>query len=227
MRAPIHIAFTALAALVAALPAPAGTPEPAAAAAEATAPDGARALLEQYLDEVPRWQARFEQILRDANGRLVETSRGMVYIQRPNRFRWDYEAPFPQQIVADGDTLWVYDEDLEQVTARPLGSALETTPAALLGEAFDIDARFSVEELGEAEGMRWLRLQPREADGSYQAVILAFRDGQLARMQLDDSLGNTTVMLFTAEQREPAFPAGWFDFQPPEGADVIRAGEEP
>ena len=70
-------------------------------------------------------RARFLQTVFDEAGARLDESRGTVAFRRPYRFRWDYEAPEPQIIVADGENLWWYDADLEQVTVRPVDAALE------------------------------------------------------------------------------------------------------
>src|SRR5690606_39514238 len=59
-------------------------------------------VLDRFLDEVDTLEARFEQELFSADGRLAERQSGTLVLERPSRFRWHYSEPFEQLVVADG-----------------------------------------------------------------------------------------------------------------------------
>lgn len=178
--------------------------------------------LEQFLRGLDTYQAEFTQTLLNEDDQELETSHGTVYLERPGKFRWHYTDPYSQYLISDGHTLWVYDEDLEQVTIRDIDASLENTPAAILGGDLDIDKYYRVHELGrEADGADWMELVPRADDSQYRSVRLGFRDGQLVRMILFDSLGQMTDMRFSDSRRNPGLDETLFHFEPPDGVDVI------
>lgn len=197
----------------------------AQAAGAATAP------LDEFLKGLVSLKARFEQVLLDEEGVERERSRGMFYLSRPGRFRWDYESPYQQSIVADGQRVYVYDQDLEQVTVKPLQKALGSTPALLLDGEVNIEERFVVSPGAPAEGLVWLELVPREAraareSGGYAQIRLGFAGPRLKRMDLRDNLNQVTRIELKNAERNPSLDPSLFTFTPPEGVDVLDAEQD-
>ena len=191
------------------------------------ASDGdALARVERYLASVNTLSASFSQVVRNRDGQVVDRASGTLSVSRPNRFRWDYQQPYAQVIVADGRQLWLYDSDLEQVTVRALEQGLGSTPAMLLsgsGKVADAFTAVAVEQRGE---WTWCRLRPAQEGSDFEQVSLAFdRRGELAAMELRDKLGQTTVIEFGALRRNPPLDQRVFRFEPPPGADVIGRAE--
>jgi outer membrane lipoprotein carrier protein len=188
----------------------------------AAASADAVARIDAYLNSFRTLSAEFAQTVRSREGQPTERAAGTLALSRPDRFRWDYRQPYLQTIVADGERLWLYDSDLEQVTVRELESGLGSTPAMLLsgsGRVADAFESAGVERQGE---WTWCRLRPREAASDFDSVSLAFdARGELAGMELRDKLGQLTVIEFTAVRRDPSLDASLFRFTPPPGADVI------
>ena len=186
--------------------------------------------LENFLREVDSAQSGFTQVVTSPKraGETVarsKTSSGRFEFLRPNRFRFEYTKPFEQTIVADGQTLWLYDVDLNQVTARKQQEVLGSTPAALIAAGTDIKALTEVFDLKAApaqDGLEWLEAKPKAKDGQLQTVRVGFRQGQLAALDIADSLGQRSVLTFTQWQGNAPLKAERFRFQPPAGADVIR-----
>jgi outer membrane lipoprotein carrier protein len=186
--------------------------------------------LERFLQEVRSAQADFTQVVTSPKraGESVarsKTSRGRFEFQRPGRFRFDYARPFEQTIVADGETLWLHDVDLEQVTARRQQEVLGSTPAALIvaGTSLrELDTHFELQAAGRSEGLEWVQARPRQGDGQLQQVRVGFRQGELVRLEIDDSLGQRSVLSFSGWQLNPGVAASRFQFQPPAGVSVIR-----
>ena len=180
------------------------------------------ARVDAYLGSLRTLTADFAQVVRDRDGRIVDRASGTLSLSRPNRFRWDYAQPYVQTIVADGERLWLYDSDLEQVTVRALEAGLGSTPAMLLsgsGRVADAFESLGVERAGE---WTWYRLRPKQPGSDFESVGLAFGPkGELAAMELRDKLGQTTVIEFGRLRRNPALDAALFRFEPPPGADVI------
>jgi outer membrane lipoprotein carrier protein len=186
--------------------------------------------LENFLRDVDSAQSGFTQVVTSPKraGETTarsKTSSGRFEFLRPNRFRFEYTKPFEQTIVADGQTLWLYDVDLNQVTARKQQDVLGSTPAALIAAGTDLKALTEVFDLKAApaqDGVEWLEARPKAKDGQLQTVRVGFRQGQLAALEIADSLGQRSVLTFTQWQGNAPLKADRFRFQPPAGADVIR-----
>ncbi len=181
------------------------------------------ATLEHFYSGTRTLSGRFTQTVSDANGTVTEESQGQFAIQRPGRFRWDYQAPYEQTIVADGRELWVYEPDLDQVTVRPIDADNADAPGLLLSGAAFPARLFDV--TSEKDG--WLRLTPKQKDSGLGAVRLKLAGDSVQALQLEDGLGQTTKIELLDQQRNGALPAQRFTFKPPPGVDVIRALPQP
>lgn len=170
-------------------------------------------------------QADFEQTVEGSHFVNEPHSQGTFTIARPDRFRWHYQKPYQQLIVADGRKVWIYDPDLEQVTVRPMGASLGDTPAMLLSGGQPLEQNFTLKELGEKDGLAWVELRPKAEDVSFTRVQLGFGENGLQRMILEDSLGQTTRLDFSNVRRNQPVDAALFTFQAPPGVDVFNAGE--
>ena len=189
--------------------------------------------LEQFLREARSGQADFTQVIttpgRDGQPPRTKTQSGSFAFQRPGKFRFVYRKPFEQTIVADGQTLWLYDADINQVTARQQEQALGSTPAAIVTTASDLSTlqkTFDLASEPDQDGLQWVRATPKTRDTQIQSVRVAFKPAanapELAALEITDSFGQRSVLTFTNFQPNPALPAPTFEFHPPAGADVIR-----
>src|SRR5450830_711671 len=146
--------------------------------------------LETFIKTVKTGRADFTQVVtapaKDAQAPRVKTSSGIFEFSRPNRFRFIYQKPFEQSIVADGQTLWLYDVDLNQVTARKQSLVLGSTPAALIASASDLhalQADFTLANAPDKDGLQWVAATPKSKDGQLQSVRVAFRASDPAANQ--------------------------------------------
>ncbi|HEY1611379.1 MAG TPA: outer membrane lipoprotein chaperone LolA [Paraburkholderia sp.] len=149
------------------------------------------------------------------------TSSGTFVFARPGKFVWTYEKPYEQVLQSDGEMLYVYDKDLNQVTRRKLGGALGASPAAILFGSNDLDKNFTLKDAGVKDGIDWLELIPKAKDTQFKSVGIGFRDGNLEAMELHDVFGNVTLLTFSNIEKNPSLPASQFKFTVPQGADVI------
>ena len=186
--------------------------------------------LEGFLRQAQQGRARFTQVVPapqkagEAAPR-AKTSSGSFEFLRPGRFRFHYQKPFEQQIVADGQTLWLYDADLNQVTARRQQEALGNTPAALIATASDLKSLsglFTLANAPDADGQQWVLATPKSRDGQLQSVRIGLRQGQLATLEMLDSFGQRSLIQFGAIETQAGLKPASFAFQPPAGADVLR-----
>ncbi len=191
--------------------------------------------LETFLKSTKSGRADFTQVVTPpakAGQTTVrsKTSTGQFSFVRPTRFRFDYVKPFPQVIVADGQTLWLYDADLEQVTARKQAQALGSTPAALVATAADLNAlqkEFSLEAQADSDGLQWVQATPKNRESTIQSVRIGLRtDGllvSLGKLEIFDAMGQRSVLSFERFEVNPMnLGPAQFNFVPPRGVSVIR-----
>lgn len=191
-------------------------------AMSATAHAGARDKLDDFSRGIDGLSARFEQRVYASGGKLNETSTGNVKLKAPRQFRWEYEKPFPQLLVADGDHIWIYDPDMEQVTVRQQSLEEQNSPLAMLIDPGELERQFKVAEGGTGQGLEWLELTPKKPEEApFERARLGFGASGLVKMEMYDGLGQRTVMGFSSWKRNPAFAPGTFSFKPPEGVDVV------
>ncbi len=181
----------------------------------------APARLAAFVSQTKGLKAQFSQTVVDRNGRKVQESSGTLFFSRPGKFRWVYHKPYAQLLVGDGKRLWIYDEDLDQVTVRKLDLAIGDSPAALLAGENDIERRFNLKDAGGRNGLEWVEATPKTSGGSFEVVLLGFRGDNLQAMELKDSFGQTTLLRFSNLERNPSLGGSLFRFSPPKGADVI------
>lgn len=178
--------------------------------------------LNAFLENLVTMQARFEQSILDKTHSRAERFQGTFSLKRPGQFRWDYHEPYEQLIVADGDRIWVYDSDLEQVSNRSQEDALRGTPAQLLSDTAPLDANFEVIDLGESQDMDWVELIPRDKESQFIRILLAFVGTELRRMEMADQFGQVTRFQFYDTQRNPELSDELFVFVPPAEFDVLE-----
>ena len=180
------------------------------------------ARVDAYLATLSTLTADFVQVVQDKQGQVTERASGTLSISRPNRFRWDYQQPYAQTIVADGTKLWLYDPDLEQVTVRSLEQGLGATPAMLLSGSGKVGDAFSAGPIDQQQGLTWYRLSPLQKGSDFERVSLGFDSrNELAAMELVDKLRQTTTIEFSRVKRGAELGDSLFRFVPPPGADVI------
>lgn len=177
--------------------------------------------LNQFMTGTLAATGQFEQRIYNRDRKLVQESRGSLAFARPGKFRWTYSKPYAQLIVGDGARVWVYDEDLNQVTVRKLDQALGSTPAALLAGANDALRAFELRDQGGRDGLEWVEAVPRGKESNFERFRMGFSVAGLERMELLDAFGQTTVLRFTGLERNPRIDPGLFRFAPPKGADVV------
>ena len=190
-------------------------------------------LLGQFLQSVRSGRAQFTQVVtsvpKAGQPPRQRTSSGTLEFQRPGRFRFSYKKPFEQTLLADGQTLWLHDPDLQQVTARAQAQVLGSTPLALIISATDLaglQKDFQLQPEAARDGLQWVRATPKRAEGQMQQVLAGFRasdrGAELVVLEVLDTLGQRSVLTFSQFEINPAIKADAFQFHVPAGTDVIR-----
>jgi outer membrane lipoprotein carrier protein len=177
--------------------------------------------LRAFIEQTRSARAIFTQTVADSKGQITQQASGTVQFQRPGKFRWTYSKPYEQLIVGDGEQLWIYDKDLNQVTQRKLDKALGSSPAALLAGADDIEKHFSLNALGKKGKLDWLEVKPYDEDSLFDKVRLGFNRNTLEVMELYDHFGQKTTIILSKLERNPVTPGDTYTFTVPDGADVV------
>lgn len=174
---------------------------------------------------------RFAANTRSASGHFVQTaigsrkgatSRGRFAFLRPGNFRWEIESPDQQLIVTDGKKLHFYDRDLQQVTVREAGDAIQATPAAVLFGMGDLEESFRLRELGSRAGVAWIEALPKDPDSGFERIRVGMRDGQPVAMEVVDGFSQTNRYEFSQLDTRTPVPSSQFAFTPPRGVDVLE-----
>jgi len=176
--------------------------------------------LRSFFSQMQSLKADFSQQVFGPRQELLQDSSGQVIIQRPGKFRWDYNKPFQQHIVADGEKLWLYDVDLEQISIKPQGAAMASSPASLLSDASQLDKQFDVLAVLR-QNRNWFELIPKQSDSGFEALFILFDDGVISQMELKDSFGQFTRLRFENVRLNKSYGADTFRLKIPEGVDVI------
>jgi outer membrane lipoprotein carrier protein len=178
--------------------------------------------LHDHLQAMQSLEGRFEQLTRDARGQRLQESSGVMRLQKPGRFYWETQQPYPQLLISDGTTLWVYDPDLEQVSVQPLDQRVASTPALILsGEGTDLSRHFDISLRASGELESFL-LVPRGGDSLFESLRLEFVEGRIRALQLEDSLGQQTRVELQLQGFNQPLDASHFQFVIPDGVDVIQ-----
>jgi outer membrane lipoprotein carrier protein len=179
--------------------------------------------LRAFLKDTGSARGEFTQRVTSRAQSAGQVSSGSFVFQRPGRFRWVYQKPYEQVIVADGERMFLYDKDLNQVTVRKLAGAIPASPASILFGAGQFDKDFSLRDGGSRDGLDWVSATPRAGDTPFEKIDIGMGSGVPAAMLLTDSFGQTTLLRFTKFERNAAVDPQTFRFTPPPGADVMES----
>jgi outer membrane lipoprotein carrier protein len=177
--------------------------------------------LRAFVDGARTGKATFRQVVTAKSGRVPQASSGTFAFARPGKFRWSYDKPYAQLLVGDGDKLWIYDRDLNQVVVKKLDRALGATPASLLAGSNAFENNFVLVDGGSADGIDFVEATPKSPDTGFDQIRIGFKDSLPRTMEMHDTFGQVTQLTFDAFERNPAIDAAAFRFTPPPGADVI------
>ena len=179
--------------------------------------------LRSFLTQINSARGDFVQRVTSRQGaKPPVAASGQFVFQRPGKFRWTYEKPYDQLIVADGQRLVMFDKDLNQVTIRKLQASLPSSPASILFGSNEFDKEFEVSDAGARDGLEWIVAKPRAKDTTFERIEIGFRDGLPQAMLLVDGFGQLTQLTFSNIERNPKLDADAFRFTPPRGADVLE-----
>jgi outer membrane lipoprotein carrier protein len=178
--------------------------------------------LESYLKGLRSLSSRFQQTTLSADGGRMMESQGTLYLKRPGKFRWEYDAPIKQLIVADGKQVWLHDLELDQVSHQSEGKALDGTPAQLLTSEEPIERQFKVSPWSNGDEREWVELQPKAKDSQVTRIRIGFVGERLDTLLMEDSFGQLTRFTFTGTKRNPTLDDKLFRFKQPTGGNFLQ-----
>lgn len=162
------------------------------------------------------------QVKKANGGKTAAPATGTFVFARPGKFIWTYVKPYEQLLQSDGEQLYIYDKDLNQVSMKKLGDALGSSPAAILFGSNDLEKNFTLAEAGSRDGLEWLSATPKAKDSQFEQITIGLRNGTPEAMELKDSFGQTSKLAFSKFEKNPALGATQFKFVAPKGADVVK-----
>jgi outer membrane lipoprotein carrier protein len=177
--------------------------------------------LDDFLNSTKTLEANFSQVLRTSKGEILQQTEGTFYLQRPGKFRWNYKSPYEQVIVSDGERIWIYDVDLEQVTVQKQAESLPATPMALLQDGSKLYQSYNVTPLDNKDGIYRLKLVSKSSDTDFAEIVVGLDASGLRFMQLHDQFQQVTDIVFSDLQTNQQLAKEIFTFIPPDGVDVF------
>ena len=177
--------------------------------------------LDQFLSEVDSFEGQFKQTVLDENGEVIQDSAGDVALDKPGRFRWQYNQPYPQLILADGEYLWIYDEELLQATAKPIEEALGNAPIMLLTDIRPLDQDFEIMEVATRDGLHWVELIPIVKDTEFHLINIGLNKDGIQKMELHDQFSQKTIIEFLGLKTNVEFPSEYFKFKASNEVDIV------
>ncbi|MDO6565240.1 outer membrane lipoprotein chaperone LolA [Amphritea sp. 1_MG-2023] len=178
--------------------------------------------LHRLLAKFDSFSADFDQVSGRDDSRRMESSQGTLLLAKPNRFRWIATEPFPQTLISDGELLWIYDPDLEQATERKVSKNDSAVPALILnGQIEQLKSQYEIRLLRETVDSQLFELLPLKEAELFTRIRLLFADGLIKELQMEDSLGQRTSILFQNQKLNPDYSESTFTFTPPKGTDLI------
>ncbi|ORU93289.1 MAG: outer membrane lipoprotein carrier protein LolA [Cycloclasticus sp. symbiont of Poecilosclerida sp. N] len=177
--------------------------------------------LQSHLKQYKYISGQFTQVLSGEQQPLTQSSTGEFWIKKPDKFRWNYITPYVQKIISNGSKLWVYDEDLEQVTIKHASQSIQSSPLAVILGSVSLSELFDIETLDNNDSLQWLKLTPKTDSGGFDFINVGFRQGVMSQMVLKDSFGQTTHLLFTNVTVHTPIADEIFEFKVPNDADLF------
>ncbi|RLA22906.1 MAG: outer membrane lipoprotein carrier protein LolA [Gammaproteobacteria bacterium] len=178
--------------------------------------------LKQFLKSTKNLEAAFEQKVDDGRGDF-EVSSGRFYLQKPDRFRWDYLEPYQQEIVSDGKKIWYFDADLEQVTVKPYKAMQGSALVVLLGRGAELEEQFNIEVISRLSDDQKIKLTPKESGVGIEWILIGMTEGLLSSLSLKDPFGQTTYIKFKSVKQNGEIAPSLFTFVVPDGADLLES----
>jgi outer membrane lipoprotein carrier protein len=178
-------------------------------------------LLNEVRNDLSGLESAFIQYELIDGGEKADLNTGRVWMQAPDQFRWHYLDPIEQLIVADGQKVWVYDEDLEQVTVKTQSNQLN--PIYVIINDEKSQQHYDIKHEVQSQGIDWISLTPKVPNEEVETVWLAIEKSLVTQIKVVNKFSQTMIFEFSDIKKNPDFKTGLFEFVPPDGVDVVQA----
>lgn len=181
--------------------------------------------LNAFVNNISSMSSEFSQVVLDKKGLKLQDVEGVMLFKRPNKFRWDYLKPYQNQIISDGDRLYMYDQDLRQVSINPIAKVAGSTPLLIVAGK-NIEKYFTLKNLEDDsnQNIKWVEAVPKEESAGFSKVILGLTENKLSVMKIVDAFEHITTISFKNAKYNVNLMDNDFLFKLPSGVDVVQAG---
>jgi outer membrane lipoprotein carrier protein len=169
---------------------------------------------------------KFEQTLQDHEGVALQETSGQFFLQRPGNIYWHSDEPFEQLVISNSQLTWVYDPDLEQVSIYANSEMQDGPMQVLAGSLETLQGNYDVEKSEKGKQQAFI-LKPKlsaQIEQGFESLSFVFRKKKLVGIEMKDKLQQLTLLDFKSLKQNPKIPASRFQFDIPEGVDVIENG---
>lgn len=185
--------------------------------------------LNAFVNNISSMSSEFSQVVLDKKGLKLQDVEGVMLFKRPNKFRWDYLKPYQNQIISDGDRLYMYDQDLRQVSINPIAKVAGSTPLLIIAGK-NIEKYFTLKNIDDQvnnegnQNIKWVEAVPKEEGAGFSKVILGLTENKLSVMKIVDAFEHTTTISFKNAKYNVTLVDNDFLFKLPIGVDVVQNG---
>ena len=185
--------------------------------------------LNAFVNNISSMSSEFSQVVLDKKGLKLQDVEGVMLFKRPNKFRWDYLKPYQNQIISDGDRLYMYDQDLRQVSINPIAKVAGSTPLLIIAGK-NIEKYFTLKNIDDQvnnegnQNFKWVEAVPKEEGAGFSKVILGLTENKLSVMKIVDAFEHTTTISFKNAKYNVTLVDNDFLFKLPIGVDVVQNG---
>lgn len=179
--------------------------------------------LSALLRPIESMSANFTQQLFDADDSEVELFEGVFKLAKPGKMLWHIKQPMEQKLVSDGEVLWIYDPDLEQVVIESFADKIKSTPIALFnGQVADLDSRYTITQQHTERSTEIFTLSPKDTSSLFSIIDITFVDSVPQSIAVIDTFEQRTLIVFDKLSVNPLFDPSIFSFIIPNQVDVIN-----
>ena len=179
--------------------------------------------LSALLRPIESMSANFTQQLFDADDSELELFEGVFKLAKPGKMLWHIKQPMEQKLVSDGEVLWIYDPDLEQVVIESFADKIKSTPIALFnGQVADLDSRYTITQQHTERSTEIFTLSPKDTSSLFSRIDITFVDSVPQSIAVIDTFEQRTLIVFDKLSVNPLFDPSIFSFIIPNQVDVIN-----
>lgn len=185
------------------------------------------ARVQKFYESTADLHARFDQDLTTGLG-VHKKASGELWLKKPGRMHWEYEKPEKKLLVADGQSLWVYEPEDEQAFRQDLKSSALPSSVTFLWGAGRLSDEFTV-TVDQVEGVGGpgdvvLKLVPKQATAQYRYLLFVVdsKSAMVKETLVYDQQGGVNRMRFHDVELNKKVPDSKFSFTPPPGTRIIR-----